>query len=139
MSLTFATSIGDEEEGADEVEAQTSWFGSAQYVSSFPFPFATTTSSLYVSQCFLPDAISKPAVAADTWILPGVPVASILDAVLTVSPKSWNLQSEKNFDERAIVLRDSAMYCFPFPTHLPFSPRSTPAVTERLKHGKNVF
>ena len=61
----------------------------SQYVCSSPLPFALTTSCRASTQCCFPAAISKLAVASESWILPGRPVVSMREAVLTVSPKSW--------------------------------------------------
>lgn len=77
----------------------------SHHVCNSPFPFAEIFVSLLLTQESIPPSFNRVAVASETWILFFIPVLSILLAVLTVSPNSWNLD---------------------------FCPRSTPAVTGPL-------
>jgi len=58
-----------------------------KYVCTSPFPLAKTFSFLGINQCSFPPIINASAVDCDTWNFRGVPVLSILEAVLTVSGK----------------------------------------------------
>ena len=61
--------------------------GCTQEVANIPLPFRLTLSSRAVTQFCFPPAISRSAVSFVAWIRFAWPLDSILDAVLTVSPK----------------------------------------------------
>ena len=61
--------------------------GCTQKVENIPLPLRLTLSSRAVTQFCFPPAISRSAVSFVAWIRFAWPLDSILDAVLTVSPK----------------------------------------------------
>mmetsp|Transcript_20743 Transcript_20743/g.59118 ORF Transcript_20743/g.59118 Transcript_20743/m.59118 type:complete len:238 (+) Transcript_20743:1112-1825(+) len=65
--------------------------GTTQKVWTLPLPLACTVSSRGRIQYSFPASVISSAVACEIWILRASPVLSIRDAMLTVSPKSWNL------------------------------------------------
>mmetsp|Transcript_4098 Transcript_4098/g.11664 ORF Transcript_4098/g.11664 Transcript_4098/m.11664 type:complete len:216 (-) Transcript_4098:1443-2090(-) len=87
-------------------------FLTTQYVCNEPLPLAMILSSRSSIQRDLPASIRSSAVSCETWMRFGMLVCSMRAAVLTVSPKSWNLD---------------------------LSPRKTPAVTGPLCRPNRIF
>lgn len=76
------------EDVAMELRRLPPYFRDNQYVWSVPFPFAVTRFVREDNHDSFPDSTMRSAVFCETWIRLGIPVDSILAAVLTVSPNN---------------------------------------------------
>ena len=87
-----------------------STLGNIQKVSCLlPFAFDINKVLSLNHQLSFPDALSRSAVSEETWIRPGSPVLSILDAVFMVSPNSWNLAFDP-FRTPAVTLYETSKW-----------------------------